>query len=511
MKTLGTISPNIRPKRRRRLSVEVYFVLYLTAIMLLLLGTTPFTNEAYDAELEQAIAQLIDTDFSIDVEKIAMLVPFIPAGMENDSASVDLRRDTMNLIRAHGAFSRVEFKIVGIQDTASNQTLPVEKATLVPNGDSSVMFSWNQGEATRAAIYRVMVQAEAWPIIPESVSSPTLRERIQSIISQRKPMRDTAIFTINVLPFTSSEYLLAVQNPPMLNSNPNDTLNNPFLFLSGFPPNPGSGVFAVIPNENVVRVPLGSPWDVKLTIVGFPPSQVNFGLPRGVEIISQGSDHVYIGGRAERKETQLINFRALGPNGATSVVSFNISTSNLDAPRNLPEVFRRGGSYDLDFSSSGVSNSSISVRVVENGKLVQSESQTAALLSYSPTARTGKVVFTRFFDGKESDSYTREIEDIPEPVLRQIGNEGNAMILETTSYGQVKGRPNTAVLRVITGEAHEPEKVGNPQIEEATGKITQKWIVRPKNPSKKLAVTLRIWDISRSYAQGTNRTYDDSE
>ncbi len=485
MNTLGTISPTPGPKRRRRLSVEVYFVLYLTAIMLLLLGTTPFTNEAYDAELEQAIAQLIDTDFSIDVEKIAMLVPFIPAGMENDSASVDLRRDTMNLIRAHGAFSHVEFKIVGIQDTASNQTLPVEKATLIPNGDSSVMFSWNQGKATRAAIYRVMVQAEARPIIPASISSPTQRERIESILSQRKPMRDTAIFTINVLPFTSSEYLLAVQTPPMLNTNPNDTSSNPFLLPGQFLNLGGSG-FAVIPNENIIRVPLGSPWNVKLTVVGRSPSQVNFLLPRGIEITSTGSDHVYIGGRAERKETQPISFRAIGPNGATSVVSFNISTSNLDAPRNLPEVFRRGGSYDLDFSSSGVSNSSISVRVVENGKLVQSESQTAALLSYSPTARTGKVVFTRFFDGKESDSYTRLIEDIPAPVIRHIDNEGNAMILETTSYGQVQGRPNTAVLRVITGEAHEPEKVGAPQIEEATGKITQKWIVRPKDSSKKI-------------------------
>ena len=506
MKNTSPISqPNATPRRRRKLSVEVYFVLYLTAIMLLLLGTTPFSSEEYNAELEQAIAQLVNTDFEIDVEKIAMLVPFVPAGMEAESLAVDLRRDSMNVIRAHGSFSRVDFRIVGLEDTATGQLLSVENAALVHNGDSSVVFTWNQGETNRAAIYRVMVEAEARPSIPESVNSPALRERIESIIFRRKPMRDTATFTINVLPYTSSEYLLAVQNPPMLNGNVNDTSGSfPSFFTLG---QPGSNAITAYPQSDFVKVPLGSAWEQRLIILGPNPSEVSFSLPRDVEVISRGADHVYVGGTATRDENRVINIGVSAPNRQSTQVSFRLETSSLNAPSDLPEAFFPGDSYTLDFRSQGVNDGRISVRIVENGRVVQRESQTGAVVIYTPSVQKGRVEFIRFFDDKQVNSYAREIVDIPEPVVRTIDRSDRQIKVETVTYGKKDGRPNVAVLRVMDGNAKEARTLGAPQIESSTGKITQQWIIEVKDESQRLAFAVKVWDLVHGYGQAKTQSF----
>lgn len=500
-----TLQPNAAPRRRRKLSVEVYFVLYLTAIMLLLLGTTPFSNEEYNDELEQAIAQLVNTDFEIDVEKIAMLVPFIPAGMETESLSVDLRRDSMNVIRAHGSFSRVDFRIVGLEDTTTGQSLSVENAALVHDGDSSVVFTWNQGETNRAAVYRVMVEAEARPAIPESVNSPVLRERIESIIYRHKPMRDTAIFTINVLPFTSSEYLLAVQNPPMLSNTPGDSTAS-FLasFLQG---QSGFNTITAYPQSDFVKVPLGSSWEQRVIILGPNPSEVSFALPRGVEIISLGADHVYVGGTTTRDENRVINIGISAPNRQSTQISFRLETSNLNAPSNLPEVFYAGDSYRLDFGSEGVSDSRISVRIVENGQVVQRESQTGAVVIYSPSAQKGRVEFIRFFDDKQVNSYSRDILGIPDPVMRTLEHSDRQIKVETVTYGKKDGRPNTAVLRVMDGNAKEARALGGPQIESSTGKITQQWVIEVKDESQRLSFTVKVWDLVHGYGQAKTQSF----
>ena len=495
---------NPGPRRRRRLSVEVYFVLYLTAIMLLLLGTTPFTNEAYDAELEQAIAELVNTDFEIDVEKIALLVPFVPAGMESDSQTVDLRRDTMNVIRAHGSFSLVEFRIVGIKDTVSGQTLPVERASLVRNGDSSVMFTWDQGETNNAAFYRILVEAEAQPLIPESVSSTSLRDRIEQIINERRPMRDTAAFTVNVLPYTSSEYLLAVQNPPMLNTDPNDTSINPFDIFGRSSPN---GYRAAYPVNDFIKVPPGSPWQQRLVIVGADPSQVSFSLPDGVRIISRGSDHVYIGGKATERSNQQIAVRVRWPDGESTSASFSLGTSNLDAPQNLAEAFYPGEEYRINFGSEGINNSRISVRVVENNKVILKESETGAAILYSPSVKRGTVKFTQFLDGKEVTTYSRDIVDFPDPAIRTINSNENEVTVETVTYGRLNGRPNVAVLRVMDGNGSTPEELGAPQRENSTGKITQTWIIRRKDRSQPLSFTAKVWDLVHGYGQASTFRY----
>ncbi len=130
------------PIRRRKVSVELYFVLYLSAIILLL-GTTPLVKKGGgDADVEEAIVQLSLRDFKVRAKRAALIYPFIPAGAAVDTAGLRLRRDSINLILASGSVADVRFAIVAIRDSASGETLPVECASLAQQGNASAEFRW---------------------------------------------------------------------------------------------------------------------------------------------------------------------------------------------------------------------------------------------------------------------------------------------------------------------------------------------------------------------------------
>ena len=112
--------------RRFKTSVEIYFLLYLSAIILLL-GTTPGSDP--DMELEEAIKDVLAFDFRLKVEKPSLEWRFVPAGMLIDSADrVNLRRDSMNVITAYGSVSDIVPTIVAIEDTLSGEVLPSSSA-----------------------------------------------------------------------------------------------------------------------------------------------------------------------------------------------------------------------------------------------------------------------------------------------------------------------------------------------------------------------------------------------
>ena len=183
-------------------------MLYLSAIILLL-GTSPLSQSQYDEELEAAIVQLLKSDFEVDVEKVALIVPFIPVGLDIDTAGIEMRRDSLNTIHAHGSFTEVSFNIAAIEDTATGQAMPVQNATLIREGDSTATFQWRKTVADGNAVYRVTVEATAMPRIPHGLQPASLRERVREILARRGVMRDSVTFTVNVF---------AIDNPSMIAS-----------------------------------------------------------------------------------------------------------------------------------------------------------------------------------------------------------------------------------------------------------------------------------------------------
>lgn len=493
--------PPVRSKRRK-LSVEVYFVLYLTAIILLL-GTAPLSKERYDAELEEAIAKLINTDFGVEVEDIALIVPFVPAGMENDSGFINLQQDTVNVIRAHGSFSRVEFRIVAIQDTGTGQRLPIEKATLMRNGDSSALFLWNQGEARQTAIYRISVEAEAKPIIPSSVSSPELRRRIEEIIAKRNEMWDTATFNVSVLPINSPELMIAARRAPTLGGSAGDTGMSAFALLSaqmeqmmrGF----GRSISVAARNPNLT-VPPGRPWEQRLIVAGINPHHLRLKLSPGVQTAGVGNDYIDLTGTAPSGGTQEIKVLATPVEGGQPIEAyFTVSATSLSDPKGLPRTLYEGGSYSVDFTTVGVDEGRISVDIVENGKTVARNK--GAYFTYIPSSN-GRVEFFRFVDGKPYGEYGFPVEQYPKASIVRMNYDKNtrSVVVTTTVLSTYNGAPNATQFRIEKGNAKDPVRESS-ETDPATGRTETTWRIYPKNPSERFEFTVRAWDMrGRDYS-----------
>ena len=495
--------PNKTPgtSRKRRLSVEVYFVLYLSAIILLL-GTTPSSKE-YDAQLETAVAELINTDFQVDVQKIALVVPFMPAGMGGDSLEGLLPRDTMNLIRAHGSFSSVSFRIVAIEDTSTGSTLPAERGYLTKESDSSVTFHWTRENDSTTAVYRVAIEAIAEPKIPDNVSSPKVRERIREVVAKRALMRDTAFFSINVIPATSPEYLLAVRNAPTLDgSSPIAGGTDSALTLEDIlaqlqSRGPGNG-FSASASSNVVTAPPGGTWEQRVGILGTTETgALKIARSSGasnVRITAQSSNSITISGTAPRgaNEENEVLVVITTPNQEQSMVSFLVRASQLDDPA-VPRLVYSGETYDLDFGSSGIERGRITVSVNEEGRSVAENH--SPRISYTPRATSGTVIFSRFVDGKLYDSQKAEIRQLPNPIIsdRKSEKEGE-VIVEVTAYGTVNGRPNLPILRVHRGNAAPPQKLSE-NVDKVNHRTRATYRIVPDNASEGFEFTLRVWDL----------------
>ncbi|MCB0711146.1 MAG: hypothetical protein KDD67_02325 [Ignavibacteriae bacterium] len=498
------IPGTVGKRKKRRLSVEVYFVLYLSAIILLL-GTSP-SDKIYDAQLESAIAELIDTDFEIDVQKIALIVPFTPAGMELDSISRLLPRDTMNIIRAHGNFSSVEFRIVAIEDTSTGSSLPSERAYLARETDSSVTFHWRQQDESQTAVYQVTIEAEAVPTLPENLSSPDVRQRIEKVIQERGLMRDTAEFTINVIPANSAEYLMAIRSAPTLAGNEIvvdsgvSTLDQLLAALAASNTS-GSGFVATAPTNDVMVAP-GGTWKQRIGVLGVAEtSQLKVSGASGVRITSSGRNYIEIAGPAPTSGRENdVSVSINGPNGESSIVRFTVKVSQLNDP-SVPSEMYTDETYNLDFTSDGIDPTKISVVISENGRRQESK---PARFRFIPSTTSGQIIFSRYVDGEVYDQIKATVKPLPKPRIHLYSKDDYAVV-EVTAYGSVNGQPNRPVLQVLNGNASEPEE--GKTTSDPDNHLTKKvWIVRPKSSSEKFRFKVRAWDL-RGYEYKDEQEY----
>ena len=497
------VSTHQNSHKKRRLSVEVYFVLYLTAIILLL-GTSP-SNNRYDSQLEEAFVNLLKTDFEVDVEKPALWIPILPANLIHDTLAQQLSRDTINIIRAHGSFSSVEFHIVSIEDTLSGDALPVERATLIKESDSSRIFRWNQGKAVDPAVYIVSVEAVARPVIPSTISSPEERSRIEKVVEEKALMRDTAFFSISVTP-TSPELLLAIRNPPTLSSDGtiDDTVSQLDELLSLLSATSGSSGFRATPTNDVVTAPPGGTWQQRVAVYGSTSGVRASGAP-GVRVSSSGTNYVDLVGTAPSSGEKEVQVSIKTPSGESAVVSFIVRASPLTDAQ-IPQVMYTGESYPLNFTSEGVDVNSITVSIIENGR--RKAQNHSPILEYRPSETSGIVTFERYVDGKLADSYKATLRTLPKPIIT-IREEGkNSLLIETTTYGQINGRNNSAICRIASGNAKDPEIVDT-KVDNVNKRIRTTWKVESKNPSQEFAFKLHVWDQRGQKQSRVERSYEE--
>ncbi len=482
--------------RRRKASIEIYFVLYLSAIILLL-GTTPWQKGNDEAELEETILHLLAPDFRVRAEKAALLYSFIPAGIRLDTTGTSLRRDSMNLITARGRFSSVRFTVVGIQDSLTGTTLPPEAhATLARRDDRTTIFQWRTSPTDRNAVYRVTVVGTAVPLPPDDLE-PAVRDKIAEIMKRRGTVSDSVTFTVNVFAIDNQAALskMALLQTPSNRSDasmiaalgplvpppatPSDLLS-PFGF--GQP-------FEIQPSNPVLPVPGGQTWHNRITLSGYASfNDLNVKVdPPGIKVMSRTPTSIELMGTAPLDGSVEVTVTATrNSDGRPVSTTFVVRSAKLPSPDIVQSMFV-GQSYRLDFTAPGLPSENIAVEVVENNKIIVSRDERRSVITYQPEA-PGKVRFTRYFDDQFIEASYTDVQPLPLPsVLKPREQAGSGEVTVTTiCYGMMGGRPNRTRLIVLEGNVLDPEELDF-KYDEKSKTMTQNWRLRRRSASEEFA------------------------
>lgn len=499
MNTAGPI--RTAPARRRKASIEIYFVLYLSAIILLL-GTTPSRNHNEEGELEQAILHLLAPDFRVRVERSALLYSFIPAGITLDTTGANLRRDSMNLVTARGRFSSVRFTIVSIEDSGSGQTLPPEAhATLTRRDDRTSIFQWRPSPSDRNAVYRVTVVGTATPLPPSDLK-PELQDRISEVLKRHGTVSDSVTFTVNVFALRDQAMVsrMALLQTPTLGSDdpgiPDDSTNP---LITAFPSLPSSifgQQFEMQPLSLRVAAVQGRLWRNRVSLGG-NASFADLDLrtdPPGINIVSQTPTLVELSGQAPLNGERLVTLTATRrSDGRTGSITFAVRSATLPSPDIAQSMFV-GQSYRLDFSVPDIPSENMAVEVIENDKIIISRNERRSVIVYQPSG-TGRVDFVRYMDDQRIDAIDAEIRTLPLPSMQQQRAQSNdtEVIMTTTCYGMVGGMPNRCRLVVQDGNVLDPEQMDQ-RYDEKNKMMTQTWRLRRRDTGQEFTFTAYALD-----------------
>ncbi len=483
---------------RRKASIEIYFVLYLSAIILLL-GTSPTKKSDRTAELEATIMGLLAPNFEVKANRAALLYYFVPASVTVDTSGVDMRRDSINVIFAVGQVSDVEFNIVSIVDSATGREVPLDRATLVKDGDRRSIFQWTPLGEKESAVYSVTVEGRARPIPPANIAREDLRQQINEFIDRQGYVSDSVTFTVNLFALNGPVTNEALQRTAAAFDSANPTAitstSNP-----GFTSSPtslaSSGSLSISADENSVAVPPRSGWRNKILIGGADPSELILEPVVGdVREVGRGASWIEVGGSAPASGEERVTVRVRRRSGGAALqASFDVHAMALPQP-DVPSELYRDQTYDIDFNPGNIPDARISVEVVgRNGNILVPRAVTSGRFRYR--AQTpGSIVFRQYINDKMVYSVDAEVVDLPFPVVEQLQKDGDDAIVTTISYGRVNGKLNEANLKIKVGEnAADPEKLGKVEVDEKTQKVIQRWRIRRLDKRKPLEFRYYVLD-----------------
>jgi hypothetical protein len=495
---------------RRKASIEIYFVLYLSAIILLL-GTSPAKKSNRTADLEATIMGLLAPNFEVKANRAALLYYFVPASSRVDTSGVDMRRDSMNVIFAVGQVSDVEFNIVSIVDSATGRELPLDRATLVKDGERRSIFQWTPLGEKESAVYSVTVEGRARPIPPANIAREDLRQQINEFIDRQGYISDSVTFTVNLFAINGPVTNEALQQTAAAFDSVNSTTATSAAppGLTSSPSFASAGGLSISADENSVAVPPRSGWRNKILIGGADPSELILEPVIGdVREVGRGASWIEVGGSAPASGQERITVRVRRRNGGAALqASFDVNAMALAQP-DVPSELYRDQTYDIDFNPGNILDARISVEVVgRNGNVIVPRGVTSGRFRYR--AQTpGSIVFRQYINDKLVYSVDAEVVDLPLPVVEQLVKDGDDAIVTTISYGRVAGRLNEANLKVKDGEnAADPEKVGKVEVDEKTQKVTQRWRIRRLEKRKPLEFSCYVLDQRGSNSGYKERQY----
>ncbi len=472
-----------RPRRRR---IEVYFILYLVALVLLLPDSPQRTTSV----------ATVPTDLSLDLqpERVRLECQLI----RDSAGGLRLRNlDSVNVIRYSGDVENIQV-VARIEDVLTGQILTLEPGNsatslfqLVPQPDrQAVLFRWSPdltGGMPRTL--RVTVTGTA---MPPATGGPNASDA--DLLPQGLRISGSTQF---VLATTIVDESGAPSRPYQLFVDTLRVIERDGRSL---------GNFWVVASKDVVSAAPLQPWSVRLSMGGADPLRDLDGMPQvrttvpGVDIerfLDTAARSVVLRGRAPRTGSYVVMVNARRRDGEVAEASFVVQSISLPAV-NVPDVMYPGVEYSFDAHVPDVASAQA---LIMNGNVEVASTRSGKLTWMPRPSDTGKVYyFVRHIDGQQTEAPRPiSIRSFPPPEIRDvkdIGSGDKKKVVVKFFGDRNQDRP---ILEVLEGNARTPRKLfGNQHAANPNESPKVSWIeefeISRRDPSKPFVFVIQARD-----------------
>lgn len=477
-----------RPRRR----VEIYFVLYLVALVLLM----PDKSDLVEAKDDAAALAHARLEFTPDRMRLLCELTRDSTGGARITAL-----DSFNVIRYSGTVADMRVS-ARIEEVETGQILTIE-----PGESSTPMFSLEHQPQRNAVVFH-------WH--PDLVNAMTRTFRV-TIMGSGAPVGSLGANGVDGddlpagLRMTgSTQFVLSTL---VDNEQPNTIITLPggrdtVIVRDTSGGNGGiasMGEFWIDPARDKITTISSREWTNRISVGGADPARDLVGLPR-IRVIGENIGEIQrytdqrtiiVKGRAPRSGSVTIEVSAQRRDGQTRTTTFIVSAQPL-AVVDVPDVMYPNADYVVDPRLPAVENTRAVVRDGEREIASTNEGTMRIRPQLRDTGHT--LIFERYVDGnKEGASQQIQVRNYPAPVIRDVKRDADqrkkTVVVQFFSSDRSVNRPT---LRVLDGNAQEPRKLSG-YLRAADGQSpTTSWLevfeVTIRDPQRPFTFRIQAFD-----------------
>ena len=479
----------IAPQRKRR-RVEIYFVLYLVALVLLMPDRIDPSQAGVDT---QAIVNA-RLEFSPDRMRLT-------CKLQRDSL-VGMRvvsLDSLNVIRYTGTVSDLELS-ARIEEVETGQVLTVQPgnsptplfALEHQPQRNAVVFRWNPPlDQASVRTYRVTISGSGVPVRTSGANSGDYDE----IPTGLRMTGSTQFVLTTEVDDASAPTVITI-------AGGRDTL---VLRDTTLRAAPTLGEFWIEPARDVVAAVSQRPWTNRLSIGGADPARDLVGLPSvrviGEQIgdVQRTTDQrtILLSGRAPRTGSVTVEVRVVRRDGQTKTASFVVAAHAMP-PAKVPDVIYPGVDYVVDPRLPAIENVRAVIRDGEREIASATESVIRLRVAARDTGRT--LTFERTVDGvRDGAPEAIQVRNFPAPTIRSVnrGSDSRTKVVVVQFYSGDRS-VNRPRLRILDGNATDVKRLAGNLRASSSERPTVSWLetfeVSQRDPARPFTFRMQAFD-----------------
>lgn len=424
----------VQKDKRYRGFNEIYFVLYLTAILLLL----PEGKKIYDDYLVSDNNRVY-----IKAEKSMLNVRL----KVEQGKSVVISADTINIIYPVGKIDSIkyDFKLNSnnISNTiyTSNQQISSNAFRVIENDEGIAFFSWSPSNInTVNKNFEVFVDAEIFAFGKEMPQISSLRFAINTFFIDELEIASNKNEQVNNLSQNQSTNELN-----QTNSNTQIIVNLPLSSIVFFPENPVSAL-ALSRWKSLVRV-----FGIDLTKDLKNKPKIIANSEYDVKIDNIDNNAIYLSGITSSLEEYKVSIE-IERNQDSRIASteFIVKPIMLQFP-DYPKIMYPNYNFTFKPNLPQSSNNSFSAKLIYNDKIIANSENGSAFKFIPQFDDTNKVIkFNRYYDDKLIDSKDNiRIVSPPIPEITKKSFSNGVLTITTKSYGKLNNDGFNIVSKLV--------------------------------------------------------------